>query len=252
MEDSVVLETREECYRIVLKRPERHNSLGATELESLHRALDLVSADVKARALVITGAGDKTFCAGAFLGDLEAGIISGDDFQAMTDRVAALALPTVAVLNGNLFGGGVELALSCDFRIAAQGIRMRVPAAAIGLCYPLNGIRRFVEKLGVNAAKRLLVGAEELNAGQMRDIGFLSRVVARQDLAQAEAEQLAGLAGLAPLAVRSMNELIDGFASGNADKATALALVERCLQSNDLREGLAAAREKRPARFTGA
>lgn len=236
---------------LTLNNPDKHNSLGQEELEAIQACLQEVEADSEVRVLVLTGAGDKTFCAGASLQQLNAGQISGDCFQATTDMLASLPIPSIASLNGNVFGGGVELALSCDFRVGIEGSRMRVPAAAIGLCYPLSGINRFVERMGVNLAKRILVASEEFDAEAMLEIGFLDHLVlpgqrqgATNDLAQ-------HIAGLAPLAVKSMKEILQQAAAGGIDISRAKELSDQCQASEDLQEGFAAKKDKRKPRFRG-
>jgi enoyl-CoA hydratase/carnithine racemase len=145
----------------------------------------------------------------------------------------------------------VELALSCDFRIGVNGTRLRVPAAQIGLCYPLSGINRFVERLGVNLAKRILVAAEEFTAEDMLRIGFLDHLVPRAELDARTDEMAARIAGLAPLAVQSMKTILQQAAAGGIDMDEAQVLSQRCAESEDLQEGFAAQREKRPPKFTG-
>ncbi len=237
--------------RIVLNKPERHNALGGDELTALQAHLETVEADPDTRVLVVTGSGDKTFCAGAALNELGAGKISGDFFQQTTDRLAALRVPTICALNGNVFGGGVELALSCDFRLGVEGSRLRVPAAQIGLCYPLSGINRFVERLGVNLAKRLLVAAEEFDAEAMLAMGFLDQLVPREALQERCDAMADRIAGLAPLAVQAMKDILQQAAAGGIDRDRAMALSQRCADSEDLQEGFQAQREKRAPQFTG-
>lgn len=251
MTDTVLYESRGHIGRLVLNDPERHNSLGQEQLKAIQSRLREVAGDEQIRVLVVTGAGEKTFCAGASLKELGAGQISGDCFQATTDQLAALEIPTICALNGNVFGGGVELALSCDFRIGVEGSRMRVPAAAIGLCYPLSGINRFVERLGVNLAKRILVASEEFDAEAMLEIGFLDHLVLQSQLMES-ADQLAShIAELAPLAVRAMKAILQQAAAGSIDMVSAQALADQCASSQDLQEGFAAQRERRQPRFRG-
>ena len=237
--------------KMVLNNPERHNSLGREELESIQACLKSVSADPQVRVLVVTGAGDKTFCAGASLVELGAGDISSDYFQTTTNQLASLAVPTICALNGSVFGGGVELSLSCDFRIGIEGARMRVPAASIGLCYPVEGINRYVERLGINLAKRILVASEEFNAGEMLNIGFLDHLVLPGQLNESTDKLAQHIAGLAPLAVQAMKHLLQQAASGAIDNDVAGELSRECLESSDLQEGFAATREKRAPRFKG-
>ena len=251
MADTVLFEKSGHMARIVLNNPEKHNSLGEQELTAVQACTAQVALDETLRVLVVTGAGEKTFCAGAALNQLGAGQISGDLFQATTDQLAALEIPTLCALNGNVFGGGVELALSCDFRIGIQGTRMRVPAAQIGLCYPPGGINRFVERLGVNLAKRILVAAEEFDAEAMLRIGFLDHLVARENLRQRTDELASSIAALAPLAVRAMKQILQQAAAGGIDIEQAQSLAQRCSDSSDLQEGFSAQRERRAPNFTG-
>ncbi len=251
MTDTIVYSQKGHVGHLLLNNPERHNSLGQAELEAIQSTLAQVSEDKQVRVLVVTGAGDKTFCAGASLGELNSGQISGDTFQATTDQLAALEIPTICSINGNVFGGGVELALSCDFRIGIEGTRLRVPAAAIGLCYPISGIQRFVERLGVNLAKRILVASETFSAEDMLDIGFLDHLVMPVQLSEKTDELAAHIAGLAPMSVRVMKHILAQAAAGSIDMAEAQSLAEQCNSSEDLQEGFAAQAEKRTPRFKG-
>lgn len=232
-------------------REDTHNSLGAEELESLEATLAAVSSDREVRVLIVTGAGEKTFCSGAFLGDLNTGRITPDGFQSVMNHLAELRVPTIARVNGNVFGGGTELALSCDFRIGVEGTRLRVPAAAIGLCYPPAGIARFVDKLGANTARRMLVASETLDAAELFRLGFYDYLVERKTLDDRVEELALHIAGLAPLAVTAMKELVMQAETGSIEFARAQALVEACAESDDLQEGFAAQAEKRAPRFEG-
>jgi enoyl-CoA hydratase/carnithine racemase len=178
--------------------------------------------------------------------------MSGELFSTLTDALGGLEIPTVCALNGDAWGGGAELALCCDYRLGVAGMRLRVPASRIGLCYPVGGLQRYVERLGLDAATRILVGAEAFDDAALLSIGFLHRRFPRERLA-AEAQALAGeLAALAPLPVRAMKRILGQIARGSLDHAGAKAAVEACAASADLREGLAAQHEKRSPRFSGA
>ena len=251
MTDTILYSRIGHVGRLVLNNPQRHNSLGHVQLEAIKALLTQVAEDPLVRVLIVTGAGEKTFCAGASLQELSEGQISDDAFQKMTAQLANLAIPTICAMNGDVFGGGVELAVSCDFRIGIEGCRMRVPAAAIGLCYPLAGINRFVECLGVSLTKRILVASEELAANTLLQIGFLDHLVLPQNLAGFATDFAGHIAGLAPLAVQSMKSLLRQAAVGPIDPELARELSARCLASQDLQEGFAAKREKRNPRFEG-
>lgn len=251
MTESILYTRNGHVGRLLLNNPERHNSLGEEQLSGIRHHVETMVGAEAPRVLVITGAGGRTFCSGASLGELNSGRISGDLFQQTTDLIAALPFPTIAAINGNVFGGGVELALSCDFRVGIEGARMRVPAAAIGLCYPVSGIQRFVQRLGVPAAKRLLMAAEEVKGQGMVEIGFLDYMVAREALDQTVDELAGRLSALAPLAVRAMKDIIQQAAAGNLQQEQAGALAQACQDSGDLQEGFAAQRDKRRPEFKG-
>ncbi|MDZ7782774.1 MAG: enoyl-CoA hydratase-related protein [Halioglobus sp.] len=235
--------------RLLLNCPEVHNSLGGEQLDIITRYLEAISTDDEVRVLIVTGAGNKTFCAGASLRELGAGQMKEDAFQRMTGLLASTRVPTICALNGNVFGGGVELAASCDFRIGVEGSRMRVPAAAFGLCYPAAGIQRLVECLGVRVTRRVLMAAEEFDSGSMQEIGFLDRLVPAEEFERVVQAFAENIAELGPLAVQAMKRILGQAASGGIDFSTAAELSARCLESTDLQEGLAAQREKRKPRF---
>jgi enoyl-CoA hydratase/carnithine racemase len=251
MTDSILYSSSGHIGRLVLNNAERHNALGAEQLRLMQTYLAQVASDEQIRVLVVTGAGDKTFCAGASLKELSSGEMDGDLFQNTALQLSRLPVPTICALNGNVFGGGVEIALSCDFRIGLEGSRLRVPAAAIGICYTLTGIQRFVECLGVATAKRLLIAAEELDSTAMLETGFLDHLVLPGQLEDVSESMAQQIAGLAPLAVRSMKEILQQAAGEGIDRERALELTAMCADSEDLKEGLAAQREKRKARFRG-
>ena len=252
MSDDPILFSRDgHIARITLNNPAQHNALGAAEISRLRDCLGAVQADAALRVLLLSGNGERTFCAGASLKQFQNGDMSGELFSTLTDQLAALPIPSVCALNGNVFGGGAEIALCCDYRIGVDDLRLLVPAARIGICYPLSGLQRYVDKLGLSAAKRILVASEELAADTLLAMGFLHRVVPRARLADESEAFARHLAGLAPLAVRAMKQILGGIACGDMDTATASRLAQQCAQSHDLQEGLAAQREKRAPRFTG-
>ena len=251
MTDSVLYSREGHIGRLTINVPERHNSLGREQLVAIQEHLEAIGADRQVRVLVLTGAGDKTFCAGASLQELGAGEIGADCLRSAATRLANFPVPTICALNGNVFGAGVELALSCDFRLGVEGSRMRVPAAAIGICYPSSGVQRLVQGLGLNVARRILLAAEEFDARGMLEIGFLDYLVLPGKFTAATGELANTIAGLAPLAVRSMKNILAQLLAGTVDEGQVRELTELCASSADFSEGLAAQREKRPPRFSG-
>lgn len=251
MSDSILYSREGHVGRMTLNIPARHNALGREQLVAIQERLATVAADRQVRVLVLTGAGDKTFCAGASLQELGAGEIGGDCFRATTAQLSSLPIPTICALNGNVFGAGVELALSCDFRLGVEGSRMRVPAAAIGICYPSSGVQRVVQALGVSVARRLLMAAEEFDTRMMLETGVLDYLVLPSQFAAATNELAGKIAGLAPLAIRAMKNTIGQVLDGQIDEEEIQEMAALCAGSEDFKEGIAAQREKRQPRFSG-
>lgn len=247
----VTLSIADNIATLTLNIPDRHNALDADNIEQVCEQLSAVQANPTLRVLIVTGAGEKTFCAGAALDQLGSGAIDSDRFSVMTDQLAALPIPTIAAFNGSAYGGGSEIGLACDFRIGIQGMRLFIPPARIGLCYPVRGIERFVQSLGLNTTKRLLVASEEFNAEQLLELGYLTQLVDRPQLDITVSALAQRMAGYAPLAVQAMKAICQQAASPQWDRESAQRLAQACNASEDLQEGLLALQQKRPPNFKG-
>jgi enoyl-CoA hydratase/carnithine racemase len=237
--------------RIVLDRPEAHNALDQAAMRDFAARLAELAAAPGLRVLVVTGRG-RSFCAGAALGDVAGADWSDNPLTALCDALEAFPTPTVAALNGGVYGGGVEIALACDFRIGVRGMRAFAPPARLGIHYEPAGIRRAIDRLGAQVARRIFLLAETFDDEGLRAAGFLDRLVEPEALEAAVAEMAGTLAGLAPLAVQGMKRTILELSRGDLDVAAARARVAACFASADHAEGLAAQRERRAPRFTGA
>lgn len=246
------LAIKERVAWITLNNPSKHNSLAVEDIELFISHLESVEERQEIRVLVVTGSGAETFCAGASLTQMSSGDLSGEQFQVLTDKLAAMPIPTICALNGSAYGGGAEIGLCCDIRIGVKGMTLLVPAARFGLCYPLNGIQRYVHRLGVSTAKRLLMAAETLDEEALLSLGYLTHLVKRDELAEAAEQMADSISKLAPLAVTSMKKICDQVAEGSLCEQEALALIQVCRESDDLKEGLSAVGEKRQPVFTGA
>ena len=236
--------------RIVHDRPEAHNALDRAAMERLLAVLGAWAGAAELRAVVLTGRG-RSFCAGASLGDVGGGGWSDNPLTRLCDAIEAFPVPTVAALNGGVYGGGVEIALACDFRVGVAGMRAFAPPARLGIHYEPAGIRRAIDRLGSQAARRMFLLAETFDADALRAIGFLDHLVAPEALEGKAAEVAETIAGLAPLAVRGMKRTIVELSRGCLDAEAAKARVAECFASADHAEGLAAQKERRAPRFTG-
>ncbi|WP_157982033.1 enoyl-CoA hydratase/isomerase family protein [Oceanicella sp. SM1341] len=235
--------------RITLARPERHNALDRAAMAALTEALGNLAARPELRVLVLTGTG-RSFCSGAALDGIAADWTE-NPLTALCDTLEAFPRPTICALNGGVYGGGVELALACDFRIGVDGMRMFVPPAKLGIHYEPAGIARALRVVGQQATRRMFLRAETFSDTALRDIGFLDELVVPEAL-EPRLEALAEeLSALAPLAVSGMKRTITELGAGRLDTEAARARIAACFASSDHAEGLAAMRDKRPPRFTG-
>lgn len=235
--------------RITLSNPAAHNALDQQAMRRLTALLDEWS-DSDLRALILTGEG-RSFCAGAALGDVGAADWSENPLTRLCDTLEAFPAVTVAALNGGVYGGGVELALACDFRVGVRGMRAFVPPARLGIHYEPAGIRRAMDRLGSQMTRRLFLLAETLDDTALLAAGFLDRLV-EADALEVTAQSIAdSAAALAPMAVRGMKRTIVELSRGTLDASAARERISACFGSEDHAEGLAAQREKRAPVFRG-
>jgi enoyl-CoA hydratase len=242
---------------IRLNRPAAHNRLEPVDLTALSEAFARIDADPSLRVLILTGTGDS-FSSGYHLGALaerlgrnERSEAERDLFATTVDRLEAMRIPTIAALNGSVYGGATDLALACDFRIGVEGMHLLMPAARLGIVYYESGLRRYVSRLGVGAAKRLFLTAAPINAEEMLRLGYLDEIVAPEQLMPRAEALAATLAQNAPLALAGLKSAINAVAADTLDPEWLAAARARCNASEDHAEALRAWSEKRPPVFTG-
>jgi enoyl-CoA hydratase len=236
---------------IRLNRPRHHNRIETGDIAALCEHFARIEGDRSIRVLVLAATG-RTFCAGFNLEELapERYDESAPGFDRMVDQLEALRVPTIAAVGGSLYGGGTDLALACDFRIGVPGIELMMPAARIGVHYYSGGLRRYVTRLGLGAAKRLFLAAEKIDADALLRIGFLDALVPAGELAACVDALAERLAGHAPAAVQGMKRALNSIAAGTADAAMIARAWRESMRSPDVAEGLAAHAEKRKPRFS--
>jgi enoyl-CoA hydratase/carnithine racemase len=247
---------------IRLNRPREHNRLEPDDLAVLRETFTRIDHDASVRVLVLTGTG-KSFSSGYHIGALlerhavkatapgNAPGNADDTFETVVNRLEALRVPTIAALQGSVYGGATDLALACDFRIGVEGMRMLMPAARLGIIYYPAGIERYVSRLGVAAAKRLFLLAEPIEAEEMRRIGYLDEIVPADELAARVDALAATLAANAPLALAGLKRAINETAAGRLDRDALAAARARSSASEDHAEALKAWSEKRKPVFKG-
>jgi len=222
---------------LTLRRPAEHNRIDPDDPKVILGLLDKVEAAPAVAVLVITGEGDQTFCSGYTLAQI--GSRLDRSFEDMLDRIEAVKVPTLCVMNGSAYGGGTDLAMSCDFRIGVPGIRMFMPAARFGLHYYPGGLRRFVARLGPTATKKIFLTGLTLQAEEMLRIGFLTELVDPADLPRTVQSYVEAITQCEPEAVASMKLHIDQLAQGTWSEENGRLAYERSLRSAETASRLA-------------
>ena len=236
----------------------RRNSISRAMLAELNALLERAAADRALRCVVVTGAGDKAFCAGADL--KERARMSEADVHAFHEglRRALRGIEQapqifLAAVNGAALGGGLELALACDLRIASDAAQLGLPEVGLGIIPGGGGTQRLSRLLGVARAKDLVLTARRIGAAEALAIGLVTRVSPPRRLVEEALAYAAEVARNAPISLRQAKRAIDGGLHLPMDEALALELrmYQDCLGTKDRLEALRAFAEKRPPVFTG-
>ncbi len=252
MDDNAPLLTLDGSIATIrLRRPEVANRLSPGDLGVLRDHIDAVNEMGHVLVLRLVGTG-KYFCSGYDIGSLAGRADQGAlNFGEVMDAVEAARPITIAAVNGGVYGGATDLCLACDFRIGVPGCDMFMPAARLGLHFYRGGMERYVSRLGLNAAKRLFLTADRIDAAEMLRIGFLTEIV-DAPLLQSHVDELSQqLAAMAPIALLGMKTHLNAIARGALDAEALQRDMHRSETSADLREGAAAWKEKRKPQFTG-
>jgi enoyl-CoA hydratase len=255
----VRVENEEGVRTVTVDRPEKLNALNAEVLRALEAALDEAAAEASLRCLILTGGGEKAFIAGADIEELSRlSPIEGREHalrgQAVLGKIERLPVPTIAAINGYAYGGGLELAMACSLRVAAENARMGLPETSLGILPGYGGTQRLARLVGPARAMELVLTADKgVTAGEAHRIGLVNRV-APPGHALAVARELARKIGAnGPAACRYAMEAIRRglempLPEGLLLEATLFGL---CAATQDMKEGMTAFLEKRPPRFSG-
>lgn len=243
---------------LTLDRPQARNALSKSLVIAGQAALQALADNENVRCVVVTGSGDKAFCAGADLKERLAMSLQEtreflDALSAFCNALAAFRTPTIAAINGAAFGGGLELALCCDLRLAAADAVMGLPEVTLGIIPGAGGTQRLTRACGVAAAKGLILTGRKVDAPEALRLGLLSAVVPGASLMEEAQKWAAQVAAAGPLAVAQAKAAID---EGHGQPlAQALAMersrYEVVLASHDRNEGLRAFADKRPPKYEG-
>lgn len=249
--DFIVYEQKDMVGVITISREKALNALNSTVLEELDKTLDAVNLE-EVRCLILTGAGEKSFVAGADIGEMSSlskaeGEAFGKKGNDVFRKLETFPIPVIAAVNGFALGGGCEIAMSCDIRICSENAVFGQPEVGLGITPGFGGTQRLARLVGAGMAKQMIYTARNIKADEAYRIGLVNAVYTSEELMPAAEKMAAGIAKNAPIAVRNCKKAInDGL---DADMDAAIVIEEKlfggCFESEDQKEGMAAFLEKR-------
>lgn len=242
---------------IKLNRPEKLNAIDRYMLDELAKAVEQVDQSTETRVVVIRGAGERAFCVGADIHDwtslepLDMWRRWIRDGHRIFDSIAALRQPVIAVLNGYTLGGGLELALTADIRLAADTTELGFPEVSIATIPGWGGTRRLPDLIGNGRAKQMILSGQRISAETAERWGLVNEVLPIDQLDDRASELAQQIAANAPLAVQFAKQAIDGKAPASASVALEAFAGALTAHTQDAKESLASFREKRPPDYSG-
>jgi enoyl-CoA hydratase/carnithine racemase len=251
----------EAVARIRISNPERRNALDHEILDTLAETLPRLDHGIETRCVLITGA-PPVFSAGYDIASIpgetferDAEALVAHPFHAAMEAIAKHPWPTVAAINGHCLGGGLEMAITCDIRVCAEGAKLGMPPAKLGLVYGHTGLRKFLDTVGLARTKELFLTGRNFEARRAEEIGLVHEVFGGESFDGAAIELAAAIAANAPLSMRGNKSAIEVLNANpvlsEQQESGLIALRESCFSSADLREGIEAFAEKRKPRWKG-
>ena len=243
---------------ITFNNPERRNAVSVDMWQAIPGALAGFEADPEVRVVVLTGAGDKAFVSGADISQFEkerSGPEAVQRYEELAEgaqaKLQGFEKPLVAMIRGYALGAGLNIAATCDIRIAADDARLGIPAARMGLGYRASSMKNLVDLVGVPYAKEIMLTARQFTAAEAKQMRLVHHVVPVAELEAFTRKFVEDLAGNAPLTMRAAKRIIHEVAKAQYDAAQCRAWVKECFDSEDYKEGRKAFMEKRKPVFRG-
>ncbi len=254
--ENVLYEVDGPLALITINRPERHNAISLATLDDLHAAIGAAAGDDAVRAIAITGAGEKAFASGSDLQEVEhrdLRVALTPLVQGVAERLERTPKATIAAINGYCMGGGLEVALGCDIRIATPGARFATPEGRIGIIPGGGATQRLPRLIGRAWAMEMLLMGETIDAGRALEIGLITRLVEARELMPTVRSMAGKLAGYAPFVPQFMKAMVHCGMEGSMAAGLALEKFAQgaLCETQDKAEGLRAFLEKRKPEWKG-
>ena len=256
--DNVRTENKDGVLIITIDRPKVLNALNAQTVQEIGQAFEAARTDDSVRAVILTGAGEKAFVAGADINELAtmtpvSGKAVAEKGQRVFRNIERFPKPVIAAVNGFALGGGCELALACHIRIASENAQLGLPEVTLGIIPGYGGTQRMARLLGKGKALELILTGDRIRANEAERIGLVNRVVPAEELMTVAEEMARTISKRGPLAVRAAIEAVMSgsempFDEGQILEATLFGLLA---STEDMKEGMSAFLEKRTADFKG-
>ena len=238
-------EVKDKIAVITINRPEALNALNSQVLDDLGAAFDSIDVNV-VRAVVLTGAGDKSFVAGADIGEMSTltkaeGEAFGKKGNDVFRKIEEFSLPVIAAVNGFALGGGCEISMSCDIRICSENAMFGQPEVGLGITPGFGGTQRLARLIGAGMAKQLIYTARNIKADEAYRIGLVNAVYPQEELLAAAEKMASQIAANAPIAVRACKKAINDGLQTDIDAALVIEekLFGSCFETEDQKEGMA-------------
>ncbi len=256
--NTILIETQDGLATITINRPKKLNALNKATIEELHTAFNTLNSDPSIKVILITGSGEKAFVAGADISEFahfsveEGGTLSAKGQELLFSFVESLTTPVIALVNGFALGGGLELAMSCHFRIASENAKMGLPETSLGVIPGYGGTQRLPQLIGKGKALELIMTAGMIDAQEGLRLGLVNYVTPLEDLMPLAKKLASKIMRNSPVAIgKAINAVNDGFKDGVNGYASEIREFGACFGSDDFKEGTTAFLEKRKAEFTG-
>jgi enoyl-CoA hydratase/carnithine racemase len=247
--------------RLTISNPEKRNALDHAILDAIAEQMPALANGIETRCVIITGEG-RMFSAGYDIGDIpeevfaeEAERLVAHPFHRAIEAVEEFPFPTLAAINGHALGGGLELAVACDLRLAASGVKLGMPPGKLGLIYSHTGLLKFIDTVGPARTRELFLVGRNVDAERAEQIGLVNEVVDPEQFEQAAIELAREIASNAPLSTKGNKEIIRRLTSfsrmTSSEEQELIELRLSSFRSEDFREGVKAFGEKRAAKWKG-